>query len=92
MTPEEALKNIGHWISNETRQRKYDKVTVIKLSDSLITLKDAVNQQVPKKPRYYIDNWGHNRPGCPGCPRNEILYAGQKYCNVCGTKIDWSDE
>lgn len=52
---------------------------------------EALEKQVPKKPRYYIDNWGHNRPGCPGCARNEILYAGQKYCSVCGTKIDWSD-
>lgn len=51
----------------------------------------ALEKQIPKKPRYYIDNWGHNRPGCPGCARNEILYAGQKYCSVCGTKIDWSD-
>lgn len=60
-------------------------------SDAEIILK-AFEKQIPKKPRYYIDNWGHNRPGCPGCPRNEILYVGQKYCKVCGTKIDWGKE
>lgn len=52
----------------------------------------ALEKQIPIKPRYYIDNWEHNRPGCPECPENEILYAGQKYCSVCGTKIDWSEE
>ncbi|HBW13803.1 MAG TPA: hypothetical protein DEF30_08310 [Proteiniclasticum sp.] len=51
----------------------------------------ATEKQVPKKPRYYMDMYNHERPGCPECPRNEILYAGQKYCSVCGTKIDWSD-
>ena len=42
MKPEEALKNIGDWISEETKKRKYAKITVIELSDSLITLKDAL--------------------------------------------------
>lgn len=53
---------------------------------------EALEKQVAKKPRYYTDMYNHKRPGCPGCPRNEILYAGQRYCNVCGTKIDWSEE
>ena len=51
----------------------------------------ALEKQMPKKPIYYMDMYNHERPGCPGCPRNEILYAGQKYCSVCGTKIDWSE-
>lgn len=73
MKPEEALRIIGDWISEETRKRKYDKVTVIELSDSLISLKDALEKQVPKKPRYYMDMYKHQRPGCPECTRNEIL-------------------
>lgn len=52
---------------------------------------EALEKQVSKKPRYYTDMYNHKRPGCPGCPKNEILYAGQKYCSVCGTKIDWSE-
>ena len=62
------------------------------LEEAMEVAIQALEKQLAKKPRYYIDNWGHNRPGCPGCPRNEILYAGQKYCSVCGTKIDWSVE
>lgn len=46
MKPEEALKNIGDWISEETRKQKYDKITVIELSDSLITLKNLIEKQI----------------------------------------------
>lgn len=52
----------------------------------------ALEKQIPIKPRYYTDMYDHERPGCPGCPRNEILYAGQSFCSVCGTKIDWGKE
>lgn len=45
MKSEEALRNIGDWISEETKKRKYDKLTVIELSDSLITLKEALEKQ-----------------------------------------------
>ena len=86
MKPEEALKNIGDWISDETRQRKSDKATVIELSDSLITLKVAVNKQVPKKP---IES-EFTPLICPDCEAKVIL--GQKYCDNCGQRIDWEDE
>ena len=86
MKPEEALKNIGDWISDETRQRKYDKATVIELSDSLITLKVAVNKQVPKKP---IES-EFTPLICPDCEAKVIL--GQKYCDNCGQRIDWGYE
>lgn len=45
MKPEEALKNIGDWISEETEQRKYDKATVIELSDSLVALKKSIENK-----------------------------------------------
>ena len=45
MKPEEAIKNIGDWISEETQKRKYDKLTVIELSDSLITLKKSIESK-----------------------------------------------
>ena len=51
----------------------------------------ALEKQVPEKPSYYVDMYGHNRPGCPECEKNEILYFGQRYCNVCGQAIDWGD-
>ncbi|NCD10740.1 MAG: hypothetical protein EOL98_15265 [Negativicutes bacterium] len=68
MKPEEALKNIGDWISEETEQRKYDKATVIELADSLITLKDAVNKQalIERAISAFIGQAGEN-DGYLGC-------------------------
>lgn len=55
----------------------------------------ALEKQIPKKPHKYIAFDGIERNGCPHCfeerGRNEILYAGQKHCSVCGQKIDWSE-
>lgn len=42
MKPDEALKTIGDWISDETKKRKYEKITLVELSEALITLKDAI--------------------------------------------------
>lgn len=84
MKPEEAIKRIDKALS-------YNPGMTDKDWEAFHVMEDATEKRIAKKPRYYIDNWGHNRPGCPGCPRNEILYAGQKYCSVCGTKIDWEE-
>ena len=54
-------------------------------------LKEAREKQIPKKPHKYIAFDGIERNGCPRCyeelGRNEILYAGQKYCSVCGQAL-----
>lgn len=54
-----------------------------------------LKKEVPKIPHIYIDSDKIERNGCPNCyegkGQNEILYAGQKYCSVCGQAIDWSD-
>ena len=97
MKPEEALKNIGDWISNETRQRKYDKVTVIELSHSLITVKDAVNKQIPLKPQLESDGYSdgelvYDTWICPKCGEDyEIDCHDYKYCPECGQRIDRGD-
>ena len=52
----------------------------------------ALEMLTPKKPQRYIAFDGIERNGCPTCDHNEILYAGQKYCSVCGQAIDWSEE
>lgn len=57
--------------------------------ETMDAMKQAYDKTLPVKPRYFVDIYGHNRPGCPGCSWSEILYAGQKYCSVCGTVIDW---
>lgn len=42
-------------------------------------------------PHMYVDPCGDVRKGCPCCyektGRNQILYAGQKFCSVCGQRI-----
>jgi len=55
-------------------------------------LKEFRKSQIAIKPKRFTAFDGIERNGCPTCPKtNEILYAGQKYCSVCGQKIDWSD-
>ena len=97
MKPEEALRNIGDWISEETQKRKYDKVTVIELSHSLITVKDAVNKQIPLKPQLEADGYSdgelvYDTWICPKCGEYyEIDYHDYKYCPECGQRIDRGD-
>lgn len=42
MKPDEALKIIGDWISDETKKRKYANITLIELSEALIALKNMI--------------------------------------------------
>lgn len=56
--------------------------------EELIVL--AITKLTPIKPRYFTDFEGFERPGCPCHDNNVILYAGQKYCSVCGQCIDWN--
>ncbi len=53
-------------------------------------IKKSLERQIPKKPKKYVDLYGSTKNDCPVCSENEILYAGQKYCSVCGQAIDWS--
>ena len=70
--------------------------------NSLLDRKEALHiaiqnlrKEIPKRPHIYIDFNNMERNGCPRCyedkEQNEILYAGQKYCSVCGQAIDWSE-
>ena len=99
MKPEEAIEVIGGWISDETKKRKYAKITVIELSDALVTLKAALEKQVAKKPDLEAD--GYDDSGnliydtwiCPCCEtRYEVDYDEHDCCPSCGQKIDWSEE
>lgn len=54
-------------------------------------IKNALSKACPMPPHIYYDSDGFKRKGCPNCylscGQNEILYAGQKYCSVCGQCI-----
>ena len=90
MKPEEALKVVGDWVSIETSKRRYEKCEVIELSDALITLKTALEKQVPKKPI----RCGENPDGtyqfkCSECGRLwwEEGYI-TRYCDNCGNPVE----
>ncbi len=52
-----------------------------------------LRKEIPNKPHIFTDHDRFDKNGCPKCyedkGRNEILYAGQKYCSVRGQAIDW---
>ena len=60
------------------------------VDEACVIAYEALEKQIPKKPKRYIAFDGIERNGCPACSKNEILYAGQKFCSVCGQAIDWS--
>ena len=51
----------------------------------------AIEKQIPKKPRFYAHNYY-----CSVCDslvgNNEFEWQRFKYCDTCGQKLDWSDE
>ena len=61
--------------------------------DIVVGVKELDNRyhrlSTPMRPKVYKDFEGINRFGCLSCDHNEIFYSGQKYCSVCGQRIDW---
>ena len=91
MKPEEALKTVGGWIAEETRERKYAELVVRPLSEALMTLKEMVDKQIPQKPLHI-----HRNYYCPVCQEDgwimwddAIPNDMDNYCGICGQKIDW---
>lgn len=69
---------------------KEETMTITVSSDWLETVSDAVEKQIPKKPKY---NGGECK--CPVCGDgwNSNEYgSGMKFCWECGQKLDWSDD
>ena len=54
-----------------------------------MTLKEAVERQIPKEP-YTMWDCPKDNHYCPQCARL-IFLNGQKYCTECGQALDWSD-
>lgn len=79
---EKAVEIITNAVQSAEMTEEQDK--------ALATVQKALERQIPKKPKKYVDLYKSIKNGCPACPKNEILYAGQKYCSVCGQAIDWN--
>lgn len=66
-----------------------DRFTV----DENAEVADALEKQIPKKPRN--DEYYKNSARCPNCNSPIETYrirGGVTYCEECGQAIDWSDE
>ena len=78
----ELAKIADEWIS-------YHKIGTIE------ECREARERRNGKKPYIFFDFYNSEKNGCPNYhennERNEILYAGQKYCSVCGQAIDWAE-
>ena len=59
-----------------------------------MTLKEAVEKQIPKKPIKIDETYNPERQEwdcdyeCPSCGNP---YADDSYCSCCGQALDWSD-
>lgn len=51
-----------------------------------VTLKEAAEKQMPKKPNI---PWDTQKPQCPICQAGFL--GKQKHCSECGQAIDWSE-
>ena len=80
------LKNALELAVDYELLKKYQSIGTVK------ECREALEKQIPKKPHKYIAFDGIERDGCPRCfeerGKNEILYAGQRYCSVCGQAIE----
>ena len=91
MTENEAIKNIKDTLDECTESEEaVCYVTDVNAPDLEMAIK-ALEKQIPKKPRFYAHNYY-----CSVCDNlvgnNEFEWQRFKYCDVCGQKLDWSNE
>lgn len=91
MTIQEILKNVNYCL--ETGFTMY-----LSTKEDVQTIKNALEKQIPKKPKSYLVNMKHIDFLCPNCKKRIISkvdgewLAGknQKFCDECGKALDWS--
>ena len=85
MTEREAIKLLK---SNRPTSR-YIIVNYLKMNEALKMAINALENQIPKKPRFYAHNYY-----CSVCDNlvgnNEFEWQRFKYCDNCGRKLAWS--
>ena len=91
MTEREAIKNLKDILDECTESEEaVCYVTDVNAPDLEMAIK-ALEKQIPKKPRFYAHNYY-----CSVCDNlvwnNEFEWKRFKYCDVCGQKLDWSNE
>lgn len=87
ITPEQVMEVDRLYAELAAEVGRYRKL------GTLEEVRAAVGKQRARKPHPCIAFGVVERDGCPNCfgngGRNVILYAGQKYCSVCGQAISW---
>ena len=70
----------------------------------VMTLKEAVEKQIPKKPRFYDSKFRQrgqkygefvtieNAYSCPNCNCTVWVTDKDKYCKRCGQALDWGTD
>ena len=56
-----------------------------------MTLKEAVEKQIPKKALDIEGDYTALYGSCPNCKNIVCDNEDYKYCNECGQALDWSD-
>lgn len=94
MTESEVIKicnTIGFAASLSNPQGISLNTTKAELTEAMRMSIQALEKQIPKKPRFYAHNYY-----CSVCDNlvgnNEFEWRRFKYCDTCGQKLDWSDE
>lgn len=94
MTESEAIKicnTIGFAASFSDPQGISLNTTKAELTEAMRMSIQALEKQIPKKPRFYAHNYY-----CSVCDNlvgnYEFEWRRFKYCDTCGQRLDWSDE
>lgn len=86
MTNEEAI---------EILQEEHDWAQLLSyVNEALRIAIKSIEKQIPKKPKYVMDNIEHNfyECMCPNCKKYHREFYPFAYCNHCGQAIDWGEE
>lgn len=94
MTYEEAIKVIKNnypktaKMVNGRYKGGFDD-TESKLGQALNMAIEALEKQIPKKPKGKDDNFGISYGICPNCDNIVDDWNDNCFCNECGQAIDW---
>ena len=83
MTPQETLHEISVMVYRNT-----DNFEMRISKDCYKGLVNALEKQIPKKPKY-IDG-DYDLPLCPSCGLS-VDEDKEIYCSICGQALDWGD-
>lgn len=67
----------------------HNELNAIYITEALDMAIEALEKQIPEKPKLDNDNGIYETEHCPNC--NRKLFPNEHHCR-CGQALDWSDE